>query len=116
MVNRARSWGGWLRSPRHLRAGAGLLVGVARAQGVPGLVPVHWYVEPGLGVSGFRVLCILKLVSAHWHGFQGHWLRSPRCPRAGVGLPVGRVMVCGVPRATLCLLMFQLTRQAVELW
>ena len=34
--------------------------------GVPGLVPAHCWVEPGLSVSGCRVLGVLEPVLVHW--------------------------------------------------
>lgn len=40
-MSEAGFWGGWLKSPRYLRAGVGLLVGEAKAQVVPWLVLPH---------------------------------------------------------------------------
>ena len=71
----------------------------------------HWWVKPGPGISGCRVLGVLELVLSHWWtrlvpdmaGYPeacvsllvgqtrswGSWLRGTRCLTAGVGLLVG---------------------------
>ena len=60
-------------------------MGRARAQEILGLVPSHWWVDLGPGVSGCRGLGILDTVLSHWcvwlgpqpSGGQGHvqgWL------------------------------------------
>ena len=51
LVSGVGSWGSWLRGLKCLSAGIGLL-DRAEAQGIPGLVPAHWWVEPGPEVSG----------------------------------------------------------------
>ena len=66
LMSGAESWGGWLRSLRYPKAGVGLLVGGAGAWGIPGLVPTHWEVELGPGVSDCRTLGVPKLVSTCW--------------------------------------------------
>ena len=45
------SQGSWLQSPMGPGASAGSLVGMARLQKTPGLLPTHWWVKPGPGVS-----------------------------------------------------------------
>ena len=50
----------------HPRAGVHMLVGRSGAQQVLGLVPAHWWVELGLGVSDRRALGILALLPAPW--------------------------------------------------
>ena len=83
-------------------------MGGARAQGIPGIMLAHWWVDTCLKVSGYRALGVLKLVSACWWGGldlresqgwcwptggQSQILESlapePRGPKAGVGLLVG---------------------------
>ena len=45
------SQGSWLQNPMGPGASAGSLVGMARVQKTPGLLPTHWWVKPGPGVS-----------------------------------------------------------------
>lgn len=56
-VSEAVSWGSQLKGLRCLRAGVGLLVSGARAQGVLGLVPAHWWVRqfPDMAAMGSGV-------------------------------------------------------------
>lgn len=56
LLSGAGSQGSWLRGPRCLGTGVGLLVGGAVAQGVLELVLARWWAEPGSWVSGCRAL------------------------------------------------------------
>ena len=65
LVGGAGSWGSWLRGPRCPRAGVGTLVGGAGVKRIPRLVPSHWWVRPGPGVSA------IPLVDAGGPGVSG---------------------------------------------
>ena len=52
---------GWLRFPRYLGAGVGLLLGLAWAQCILGLVLIHWQVVPCPGTSVCRILGVPEL-------------------------------------------------------
>lgn len=62
-------------------------MGGAKVQGIPVLVLACSYGELSPGVSGFRALEVLELVSAHWCVDPGRLLTDvcPLVGRAGLG-------------------------------
>lgn len=103
LVGGAGSWGGWLRCPRCLSAGIGLLVGELhhnitsfRVTVVLGLVSTHWWLKPvieasvgplvGGAVSLFLAVrhggCGLRLVCLHWCVSR---LVGRTCPTVAMG-------------------------------
>ena len=78
------------------KARAGWLVGVARAQGVLGIIPAHWWMEVVPRVSGCRALEVLGLVPAYWYVGLGPG------PTGGHGHVQGKVWAQGVLRQPVC--------------
>ena len=58
-------------------------MGGVEAQGIQGLVPIHWWVRLGPGASASQLMGRA--------GSWGLWLQGPMVPGAGVLLLVGEV-------------------------
>lgn len=71
-------------------------MGGAGAQRILGLLPDHWWVKLGPGVSGCRALGFLGLVPVHWSVELGPGLSG------GQGCVHGQLWIQGVLKHPVC--------------